>query len=252
VSAATPRRRLSVAIVALSIVASATPVCAQEAPARRASDPPEDELAEVSSGPTLVDRERAARRGRPYDRPSYAPDPWDPDLPVQVSLAAGGGATVVGSSLDDALASHDYAVSSALFLGDITVLGRVLDWLSIGGRFGGRGRTFVRNDGPGGTAGGVDLLVIVMARVQLGRVIELGVHGGAGGAVVGLDLHGAASSGVAPRLTAGVHVGFRVGRGVRLFLRGSYDFFRWFGADRYGDELELGGVSGALGIEVRS
>jgi hypothetical protein len=222
------------------------------ATSRRANDPPADELATVSSGPTLAERERAARRGHPYDRPSYAPDASEPDLPVHVTLAAGGGATVVGSSLDSALASHDYAVSSGLFLGDVTVLGRIFDWLSIGGRFGGRGRTFVRNDGPGGTAGGVDLQLIVMARAQLGRVIDLGVHVGGGGAVVGLALHDGASNGIAPRLTAGVHVGFRLGRGVRIVLRGAYDFFRWYGADRYGDQLELGGVSGALGLEVRS
>jgi hypothetical protein len=240
--------RCSLIALALSIAGVAH---AQDA-ARRPTDPPADELAPVSSGPTLAERERAARRGHPYDRPTYEVDASEPDLPVHVTLAAGGGATVVSCALDTALVSHDYAVSSAFYLGDVTVLGRIFDWLSIGGRFGGRGRTFVRNDGPGGSAGGVDLQLIVMARAQLGRVIDLGVHVGGGGAVVGIALHDQAANGIAPRLTAGVHVGFRLSRGVRIMLRGAYDFFRWFSADRYGDDLELGGVSGALGIEVRS
>lgn len=232
---------------------SATPTPSAAARARREGDPPADELDEsVSSGPTLAERERAARRGHPLDRPSYLSDPADPDLPVAVQLAIGGGATVVPSTFDNVLLSHDYAPSSGFYLGDVTVLGRVLDWLFIGGRFGGRARTFVRNDGPGGSAGVVDLQAIVMARFQLGRVIDLGIHAGGGAGVIGVALHDSASNGVAPRITAGVHLAFRLGHGVRLFVRGSYDFCRWFGMDRYGDELELGGPSVAVGIEVRS
>ncbi len=231
---------------------SQTPGQSEPTRARDAGDPPEDELAEVSSGPTLQQRELAARRGHPLDRPSYAPDPSDPDLPVAVTIALGGGATVVGSSFDAVLASHDYASSTGVYLGDVTVLGRLADWFFLGGRLGGRARTFVRNDGPGGSAGVVDLQLIAMARVQLGRVIDLGVHVGGGAGVVGIALHDGASNGIAPRVTAGVHLAFRVGHGVRLVLRGAYDFCRWFGIDRYGDELELGGPSAAVGLEVRS
>ena len=243
----------------------AAPVLAQEVAAetaaessppraRREGDPPQDELdPDIRSGPTLAQREAAARRGHPLDRPNYAPDPADLDLPVAVTLSFGGGATLSSSSFDSVLLSHDYANSGALYLGDVTVLGRVFDsWLFVGGRLGGRARTFVRNDGPGGSAGAVDLQAIVMARFQLGRVIDLGVHVGGGGAVVGVALHDGASNGVAPRLTGGIHIGFRITRGVRLLLRGSYDFCRWFAMDRYGDELELGGLSAAVGLEIRS
>jgi hypothetical protein len=220
---------------------------------RSDSDPPEDELADVSSGPTLAQRELAARRGHPLDRPSYALDPADLDLPVAVTLSVGGGATVVDSSFDSFLHSHDFAASTGVYLGDVTVLGRIFDsWLWLGGRFGGRARTFVRNDGGGGSAGAVDLQLILMARVQLGRVIDLGVHVGGGGAVAGIALHDGASNGVAPRITAGVHIGFRITHGARIVLRGSYDFCRWFGIDRYNDELELGGPSAAVGLEIRS
>ena len=236
----------------LGHVASAPVASSETTRERRPSDPSGDELAAVSSGPTLAERERAARRGTPYDHPSYAPDPGDPDLPVAVTLSIGAGSTLTSSSLDLALASHDYATSSAFYLGDVTVHARIFDWLFIGGRLGGRARTFVRNDGPGGSAGGVDLQAIVMARVQLGRAIDLGVHVGGGGAVVGVDLHEGASNGVAPRFTAGVHIAFRLGRGIRIVLRGSYDYFRWVDIDRYHDDLELGGLSGALGFEVRS
>lgn len=232
---------------------SATPSASAPVRARTDADPPEDELdPSVDSGPTLAQREAAARRGHPLDRPSYAGDPSEPDLPVAVTLALGGGAGVAGTTFDTFLASHDYASSSGFYLGDVTVLGRALDWLYVGGRFGGRARTFVRNDGLGGSAGAVDLQAIVMIRFQLGRLIDLGVHGGVGAAVVGIALHENASNGVAPRATAGVHIGFRLTRGLRILLRGSYDFCRWFGIDRYGDELELGGLSGVLGIEVRS
>ncbi len=232
---------------------SQTPTAGTEARERRHGDPPADELDEsVSSGPTLAQREQAARRGHPLDRPNYASDPSDPDLPVAVIIAIGGGATITGSSFDNVLHAHDYAPSSGVYLGDVTVLGRIFDWLFIGGRFGGRARTFVRNDGPGGSAGAVDLQAIVMARFQLGRVIDLGLHVGGGGAVVGVALHDGASNGVAPRVTAGVHIAFRIGHGVRLMLRGSYDFCRWFAMDRFSDELELGGLSGAVGLEVRS
>lgn len=262
------RQRAAWAMVLLLVVGSAwtAPALAQDdaatepetpsAPprARRESDPPEDELdSDIRSGPTLAQRETAARRGHPLDRPNYAPDPADLDLPVAVMLSFGGGATLSGSSFDSVLLSHDYSNSGALYLGDVTVLGRVFDsWLFVGGRFGGRARTFSRNDGPGGSAGAVDLQAIVMARFQLGRVIDLGVHVGGGGAVVGVALHDGASNGIAPRLTGGIHVGFRITRGARLFLRGSYDFCRWFGMDRYGDELELGGLSAAIGLEIRS
>lgn len=225
---------------------------AAPARARLSSDPPEDELAPVSSGPTLAERQRAAMRGRPLDRPDYSADPSDPDLPVTYQLALGGGSTLTGASYDAVLLSHDFAPSAALYLGDVTILGRLLDWLHLGGRIGGRARTFARNDGPGGSASVVDLQLILLVRFQLGRVIDLGVHVGAGAGVAGVVLHDDASLGVVPRITAGVHLGFRISRGLRIFLRGSYDFCRWYQMDRFGDELELGGLAGLVGLEVRS
>ncbi|MFO0685490.1 MAG: hypothetical protein U0234_25750 [Sandaracinus sp.] len=230
----------------------AAPAPAAAPRARLPSDPPEDELAEVSSGPALADRQRAAMRGHPLDRPDYSADPSDPDLPVTMQLALGGGSTLTGSSYDAVLVSHDFAASGALYLGDVTILGRLLDWLHLGGRIGGRARTFARNDGPGGTASVVDLQVILQVRFQLGRVIDLGVHAGAGAGVAGVALLGDPALGVVPRVTAGVHLGFRVTHGVRIFLRASYDFCRWYQMDRFGDELELGGLAGLVGLEVRT
>ncbi len=219
---------------------------------RTPSDPPEDELADVSSGPTLADRQRAAQRGHPLDRPDYSLDPSDPDLPVSLQLALGGGSTLMGSPFDAVLLSHDFGTSGAIYQGDVTILGRLLDWLHLGGRIGGRARTFARNDGPGGSASVVDLQLILLVRFQLGRVIDLGVHAGAGAGIAGLVLHDDASLGIVPRVTAGVHLGFRVSRGARIFLRASYDFCRWYQMDRFGDELELGGLAGLVGVEVRS
>ena len=87
--------------------------------ARRESDPPEDELdSDIHSGPTLAQREAAARRGHPLDRPNYAPDPADLDLPVAVTLSFGGGATLSGSSLIRSSSCEIYrtCVSSFAFM----------------------------------------------------------------------------------------------------------------------------------------
>lgn len=229
-------------------VASASP--APAARERRASDPSEDELAEVSSGPSLVAREAAARRGQRIDLPG--PDTTDADLPVALRLFLGGGSTLAATSLDLALRSHDFGAPQGLYMGDISILGRALEWLWIGGRLGGRGRVFPRNDGTGGDAGGVDLLALVELRFQLGRVFELGAHVGGGGGVAALRIRHDVAVSVVPRVTAGIHLAFRVSRGFRLFLRGAYDYFPWFDMDRYGDDLDLGGLSGAIGLEVRS
>jgi hypothetical protein len=39
---------------------------------------------------------------------------------------------------------------------------------------------------------------------------------------------------------------------VRLLVRGSYDYARWTDIDRYHQDLELGGPSAAVGLEIRS
>jgi hypothetical protein len=220
--------------------------------ARTSRDPSSDELPDgASSGPSLVERQAAARRGEVIGRPS-GPDPSDPDLPVSMQLMVGGGGAVQVTSLDLALRSHDYGTPAGFFTVDATLAGRVLDWLWIGGRLGGRGRFYTRNDGPGGQAGAFDVMAVVQTRFQLGRLVELGVMVGGGGALVGLLLRGQLAAGVWPRLTAGVHLGLRVARGVRIIARFAWDYCTLFDMDRYGSDIELGGPTGALGIEVRS
>jgi hypothetical protein len=272
--------RLALAL-ALSVVAcSAGPVCAQEPaaapptdvedtadepdvdtaegpdaaapPERSSGDPSADELPDdASSGPSLVERQAAARRGEVIGRPS-GPDPNDPDLPVSMLLMLGGGGVIDPSSLDLALRSHDYGTPGGFFAGDVSITGRVLDWLWLGGRFGGRGRFYTRNDGPGGSAGAFDLMAVVQTRFQLGRIVEIGVMAGAGAALVGVLLRNQLSAGVWPRLTAGVHIGMRIAHGVRIVARFSWDYCTIFDIDRYGSDVELGGPAGAIGIEVRS
>ncbi len=219
---------------------------------RTAQDPSADELPEgASSGPSLAERQAAARRGQVIGRPS-GPDPSDPDLPVSMQLMIGGGGIIQPGSLDLALRSHDYGTPGGFFTADATITGRAADWLWLGGRFGGRGRFYTRNDGPGGHASAFDLMAVVHARFQLGRVFEIGLMVGAGAAVVGVMLRDVLSAGVWPRLTGGVQLGLRIGRGLRIVARFAWDYCTLFDIDRYGSDLELGGPSGALGIEVRS
>lgn len=257
--------------LALALLTSVSPARAQEtgspedeaevdtgetpstaARSRTAQDPSLEELPDdARSGPSLAERQAAARRGEVIGRPT-GPDPNDPDLPVSMQLMIGGGGIVQQSSLDLALRSHDYGTPGGLFAADATISGRLLDWLWLGGRFGGRGRFYTRNDGPGGHASAFDLMMVLETRFQLGRVVELGVMAGAGAGLVAVLLRDQVSAGVWPRLTAGAHLGLRVAHGVRIVVRFSWDYCTLFDIDRYGSDVELGGPMGALGIEVRS
>ena len=170
------------------------------------------------------------------------------DSALQLFLGVGAALT---SSLDLGLRSHMYGDSAVHFLGDVSVLGRVADWLHIGGRLGGRGRGWGRRGAPPATASGMDLMVVAHARGHVGRVVDLGAAVGVGLGVAGLALEGNTALGLSPRLHGSLLVGFRLATGVRLLARFAWDFFTWFDLDRFGHDLELGGPSLSLGLEVR-
>jgi hypothetical protein len=231
---------LALGLLALGLGAMPSRVSAQT---RFADELPD----EADSGPN--ERERAVAASRP-DRPHI--DYSDPELPVYFRIGLGGGGVFENSSLDDTLATHGFARSPAFFRADVTVAGRALSWLWFGGRIGATGRGWGRRDGlPSAQATGFDLLAIAHLRFQLGRVFELGGMVGAGIGVAVLTINDQPTVGPAPRLMGGLEIGLRLGYGTRVLLHGEVNYFPYFDLDRYGSDLELGGGSVSLVLEVR-
>lgn len=193
--------------------------------------------------PLLSPEEQRRERQRNYD-------PTEPQHPLalQIHLAIGG---ALDSSLDHALEAHRYGDSIVVFSGDIGLLSRITEWLYIGGRLGGRGRGWLSNEVSPAAAGGVDAMAIAHARAYLGRVVDLGLVLGAGLGWGGISLERSGAAGVAPRLHASALIAFRLDSGIRLCARFAWDWFSLYDIDRYGSDLELGGPSLGLGLEIR-
>ncbi len=228
------------AALASVIVGSAAPLAAQT---RFDEELPD----EADSGPS--ERERVLATSRP-EQPRI--DYSDPELPVYFRIGLGGGGVFEQSSLDDALATHGYARSPAFFRADVSIAGRALSWLWFGGRIGATGRGWGRRDGlAAAQATGFDLVAFAHLRFQLGRVFEIGgmVGGGVGLAILTINDH--PTVGPAPRLMGGLEIGLRLGYGTRVLLHGEVNYFPLFDLDRYGSDLELGGGSLSLILEVR-
>ena len=227
------------------------PVGTEAPAAEREPGPAPDELPEGADlGPPLAERppvltheELVRYRQRNYD-------PTEPEHPLalQVHLGIGG---ALDSSLDQALAAHRYGASPLIFQGDVALLSRVTEWLYLGGRIGGRGRGWLSNEVAPASAGGVDGMAIAHLRVYLGRVVDIGAILGAGIGWGGISLERGGAAAVAPRLHGSALIAFRLGSGVRLCARFAWDWFSLYDMDRYGSDLELGGPSLSLGLEIR-
>jgi hypothetical protein len=201
---------------------------------------------EATSGPN--ERERAIAASRPA-RPSV--DYTDPELPVYFRIAFGAGGAF-NASLDDALATHGFARSPLFFAGDLTIAGRAFSWLWFGGRVGTHGRLWNRRDGLApAQATGFDLLALAHLRFQLGRLFELGGMVGAGVGLALLSINDQVTASPWPRMMVGLELGLRIARGTRILVHGEVNYFPAFDLDRYGSDLELGGASLSLALEVR-
>lgn len=232
------------ALVALVCAALVDALAPGSAGAQRRFD--EELPEEADAGPG--ERARTLEAARP-PRPNI--DYSDPDLPVYFRIAFGAGGAFE-SSLDDALATHGFARSPLFFAGDVTIAGRAESWLWFGGRVGAHGRGWGRRDGqPAAHATGYDLLGLAHLRFQLGRVFEIGGMFGAGLGLAVLVINDQPTAGIWPRLMGGAEIGIRVSRGIRVLLHGEVNYFPLFDIDRYGSDLELGGGSLSLVIEVR-
>jgi hypothetical protein len=189
-------------------------------------------------------------------RPGPAPAPAPPPRPdpiastvIQAVMIFGGPAK---TEFDRTLDSHGYGASESLWGGDGTVLARVSSWLHLGGRAGVRYRRWKRfGDGDLG-ATGADLLVLASARWQLGRIVGLGLDAGIGVGHVTVVLREQASAGVSPRFVAGGAMSYRITMRLHALVRVGYEWFRWSDANRFGDDLDLGGLALALGVELRT
>jgi hypothetical protein len=217
-----------------------TVAAAEELPEDATARPPE----EPHDPPAYLSAEDQRRwRARHYDA-------TEPSLPAIIQIS-GGIAAALDSSLDQALVTHRYGSSPAIAIADVTFLGRATEWFHVGGRIGGRGRGWGANDTSPAVAGGLDVLAIAMARAYLGNVVDIGAMVGVGIGWGGLSLQSGGATGFAPRVHGAAMVGFRIDRGVRFQARFAFDWFAIYDIDRYGSDLELGGPSLSLGLEVR-
>ena len=74
---------------------------------------------------------------------------------------------------------------------------------------------------------------------------------GAGAGIAVLTINDHPSAGPAPRLMGALEIGLRLAPGARVLVHGEVNYFPWFDLDRYGSDLELGGGSVSLVLEVR-
>ncbi|MDQ3037523.1 MAG: hypothetical protein M3Y87_34330 [Myxococcota bacterium] len=204
----------------------------------------------ADSGPAILvpRRELSPEEARRERERNF--DPTEPHMPGVFQLSIGVGAAL-DSSLDSALTAHRYGDSPLIVLGDVSFLGRVTEWLYVGGRLGGRGRGWGSNDTSPAVAGAIDVMAIAHLRAYLGRIVDIGAVLGLGVGWAGLTIQGAAATGLAPRLHGSAVIAFRLGPGVRITARFGWDWFSLYDLDRYGSDLELGGPSLSLGFEVR-
>ena len=152
---------------------------------------------------------------------------------------------------DTVLRSRGYADAPRVWGGEMTAEWKVLDWLWLGGRVDLRTRDWGRRGDVTASAFGLGGLALVEPRFTVNRSIDLGATVGAGLGLVGFDMNNAAEVYFAPKLHFGALVGFTLMEPVRLMFRVAWDYMRASNFNGFGHDLNLGGASLALGLEVR-
>lgn len=222
-----------IALVAL-VVAPAVTAAAQPFPAPPAAPPPSPASGFAASVPPPAEEQ---------------PPTCDPTIAVfQAAVVFGGPAR---TRWDRALEGHGHLPSERLWGGDVTAMVRVAHWLYLGGRAGVRQREWpIEGDGDASATGG-DLLFVSSARLGLGRAVAVGLDLGAGFAHVSLGIRDWAHGGAAARFHAGLFGAYRVGTRVNGLIRLGWDAYRLANVNRYGHDVDLGGLGLWLGVEVR-
>lgn len=187
------------------------------------------------------------RSPRPHSVPIDASEPLLPNV-FQIHIGVG---VALDASSNEVLVAHGFAESPFVFSGDIGFLGRLEEWLYLGARVGGRGRGWASNSRSPAVAGGLDAMMLAHVRAHIGRVIDLGLALGLGIGWGGMTLTNDSTTGFAPRVHGSALVGFRLAPGIRFMARIGWDWFSLYDLDRYGTDVDLGGPSLSLGVEVR-
>jgi hypothetical protein len=183
-----------------------------------------------------------------WEAPPPEPDPVANTL-IQAAITFGSAAQ---TNWDRALEAHGYASSEGVWGGDATVLLRVSSWLFMGGRAGVRQRRWPRiGDGDLSATGG-DLIAMGEARWQLGRIVALGMNAGIGLGHVSVVVRETASAGVSFRAVGGGFMAYRLALRLHALVRVGAEWFRWRNVNRFGHDVDLGGISLSLGIELRT
>lgn len=240
----------TLAIVALLAIPSAALAQGDDAGDEADEAAPEELPDGADLGPPLSERpplltpeEQRRERLRNFD-------PTEPEHPIAIQILVGLG-PALHSSLDVALTAHRYGSSPLAFQGDVSVLARIGPWLYLGGRLGGRGRGWLSNVDEPASAGAIDGLAVGHVRAYLGRIVDIGAILGAGIAWGGISLARGGAATVAPRLHGSAVIAFRVASGARFVARFAWDWCSFYDLDRYGSDLELGGPSLSIGLEIR-
>jgi hypothetical protein len=156
------------------------------------------------------------------------------------------------SDFDRALIAHRYGdapVAPSVTFGVSLPIG--VEWLWLGGRAGVRGRTWDHLYLEDASLVGVDLLVVLRARLLLGARIELGVAVGGGLGWAGIWVNGTMIDQFLPRFDVAAELAIGIGNHFSIGPRFGWDYFQWSGLNEYGHGVDAGGPYVALALEGR-
>lgn len=187
--------------------------------------------------------------------PSAPAAPSETELDLLESTVAVDVAILAGSTqtanTDRAMRALGYVSDEEVIGADVGFAARTVPWLWLGARTGFRARTWERGTGRTSGAIGNDVLAVVQLRLRFARTFDFVVAGGVGLGHVVWQLEDSVTSGLAPRLQGGIQLGVSLVGGLRVFARLGWDYFQWSNADDTDLDVNLGGGSGAAGLEVR-
>jgi hypothetical protein len=126
-----------------------------------------------------------------------------------------------------------------------------VEWLWLGGRAGVRGRTWDHLYLEDASLLGVDLLVVLRARLLLGARIEIGVAVGGGLGWTGIWVNGTMIDQFLPRFDVAAELAIGIGDHFSIGPRFGWVYFQWSGLNEYGHGVAAGGPYVARALEGR-
>ena len=151
---------------------------------------------------------------------------------------------------DESLAARGYGPSDVLFGGETSLLRRLGTYFAVGARTSVRDLRWIHHERPAASIFGWDLLVVLDARLPLGRsrVVSLGVDGGGGLGLALSSVNAGRATDVGWRVQASGLLSIRAVGPASITLRLGYDHF----PVTVGDSLDarLGGFRTTLALEI--